>query len=99
VSDERQVMAEGDGWVFSVERQDTGAVLLHMNVEPSLWSVKMYKEMKGVWKNVLDEFRSRGVVEVFSLIPKDKKIERFQEMFELSPLLTFSNGTLYRRVL
>jgi hypothetical protein len=48
---------------------------------------------------ILEEFKKRGIDEVFSLIPKDDKIERFQDMFGLTPLLEFQDSTLYRRVL
>lgn len=96
---DKLVMAEGEGWVFSVEIASTGSVMLHMDVKPYMWDVKMYKEMKGVWKNILAEFKRRGIDEVFSLIPKDDKIERFQLMFGLAPLLEFQDSTLYRRVL
>ena len=98
VSDEKLVMAEGDGWVFSVEVASTGSVMLHMDVQSYMWGVKMYRDMKSVWVGILEEFKKRGIDEVFSLIPKDDKIERFQDMFGLTPLLEFQDSTLYRRV-
>lgn len=99
VSDEKLVIAAEDGAVLSVEIASTGTVMIHLDAGGCDWSLSMYKKWKKIWAGVLDEFKRRGIDEVFSLIPKDDKIERFQDMFGLTPLLEFQDSTLYRRVL
>ena len=99
LSDERLVIVAEDGAVLSVEIASTGTVMIHLDAGDCEWNLSMYKKWKRTWAGVLEEFKRRGIDEVFSLIPKDDKIERFQVMFGLTPLLEFKDSTLYRRIL
>lgn len=60
-------------------------LFIHCNVHE--WDIKIYRKMLFTWEVILDELRSRGCLQVNSIIPKkDTKTRRFQTMFGLSPL-------------
>jgi len=95
----KHLLLEDDGMKLFAELNTTGNVLIHMDVEEGVWSLSTYKRWKLIWNNVLAKFKSEGIDEVFSLIPKDCKIEKFQKLFGLSPVIDFGPFTLYRKVI
>lgn len=97
----RHLLATHGKVTLEAEINKTGAVFLHVNPDPSLkWTKNLYKEWLHIWSQVIDQMKELGISEVFSLIPKDDpKVNKFQGVFGLTPLVEFEDVTLYRMVI
>lgn len=94
----RVVVVDIDSAVLEAE-MNLESVLLHCTYKKDKFTKTDYKEFLSIWVQVLKEFKARGIQEVFSIVPKDKNICKWQSMFGLEPLLEFPDSYLYRRVL
>jgi len=93
------VFYEEPGVKASVSVASTGAVMLHVDIDDGVWGVSMYKRLLEKWFESQELLKDRGVKEVFTLVPDEEKVRKFQELFGLIPLLEFKDGVLYRGIL
>lgn len=73
-------------------------VFLHSFVK-SPFTKSLYKDLISIWVEILESLKDKGLEYVYSCIPKDEKIIKWQEMFGMSPLLEREDCLVYRREL
>lgn len=78
-----------------------GNIFLHVNLKENVkFTHNMYKKMLADWVEVCEELAERGVVEVFSFIStKSNKLNKWQILFGMTPILRTKSHILYRRIL
>lgn len=93
------VLIDKKEYSLTAEIATTGIVLLHFDVEGEGWGLSAYKAMREDWKEVISQLKAQGIDEIFSIIPRDTKTMKFQEMFGLKQLLDLGEYIIYRRFL
>lgn len=76
-----------------------GCMFLHVEVKAEKFTKSMYKEFLAIWVEVMEQLKQKGIDFVYSCIPKDKKILKWQQMFGLSPIAEVGEYYLCRREL
>jgi hypothetical protein len=79
------------------ERNATGQVMIHFDMNPGVWDKSSYKVMKEIWNDEVEKLYMLGIDEIFSLVPNESKVLKFQRMFGMKPLIEFKDVTLFRR--
>ena len=80
------------------EEASTGAILVHLTVYNNVWTKQKYKDWKDKWKDILQDSKTSGIDELFTLVDKhDEKLNKFQKMFGFQELLEFKDYILYRK--
>lgn len=76
-----------------------GNMFLHFEFKGEKFTKSLYVDFLEIWDITINSLKERGINEVFSFIPKDNKIAKWQEMFGLTLLIEFEDNYLYRRIL
>jgi len=76
-----------------------GKVFIHSEYKPDNFSKSVYKQLLEIWIEVMEALKEKGLEYVFSCIPKEEKIMKWQTMFGMSPLLETDDNIIYRRAL
>lgn len=92
-------IVEYDGAVLSAQVQDRGAIFLHLDAGDCKWTHTTLKKWRVIWDDVLEKMKAEGVEEVFSAIPFDCKIAKFQKMFGMKYIFDTADASIYRREL
>ena len=74
-----------------------GIVNLHLNFKAEEFTLSLYKKMLVGLEEIKDEFKKKGVTEIFCIIPTDdKKLLKFEEMmgFELFKEITIEENSI-----
>lgn len=74
-----------------------GDLFLHCEYKKETFSKSMYTYLLNVWVEVCEVLKEKDIECVFSYIPKEEKLMKWQEMFGMSPLLETEEGIMYRR--
>ena len=77
--------------------QNLSALIIHCEYKKSTFTATDYKQLIIIWDYVLTELAKLNINSVISIIPKDKKLMQWQEMFGLSPLLDLGESVIYKR--
>lgn len=96
----RFTIVETDEVVLEGEMHN-GNVFLHVDYKSSVkFSPSIYKKFLRIWATTQKALKEKGVFEVFSFVTTDsKKINKWQSMFGMEPLLETASHILYRRIL
>jgi hypothetical protein len=78
-----------------------GNIFLHVTIkEGVVFTPSVYKRFLEQWTEVTEELAERGIVEVFSFITtKSNKLNKWQKMFGMKPILKLGSHILYRRII
>lgn len=78
-----------------------GNIFLHVTIKDGIKFTKsIYKRMLEDWVEVMQEMSDKGIVEVFSFVStEDTKINKWQIMFGMTPILRMKSHILYRRII
>jgi len=77
------VAVEHEHFTLSIEFTE-GLPFFHMELRK--WSKDLYREYLGIFGEVLEFLKGKGFKEVYVVIPKDKKLLKFENMFGFSIL-------------
>lgn len=75
------------------------SLFIHSTFTGSKFTKTTYLDLLEIWDITTEGLKAKGVKEVFSFIPKDNKIAKWQEMFGMTLFLEFKDNYMYRRVL
>lgn len=81
------------------EENSAGSLLIHCSASDVEWNKSTYERWVIAWMETVAKLKEAGLSEVFAIIPKDKKLEKFGEIFGMSPLIEIQDSTIYRRIL
>ena len=93
----RHTLDFDDDYKLEGELLSSDAIMLHFNTDPAEWGLTQYKYFLARWTYILEELKSKGIVEVFSVVDKEEKVMKFQTMFGMIPLIEMNNVVVYRR--
>lgn len=85
------VFYKDDNFTISIQWVRDQA-FMHVNVVK--WSPSIAKKVKEVWEEVQKFLRTHNKIAVFSFIPKDEKIKKFNELHGMRELRRFREGIL-----
>lgn len=93
----RHIVYEEDDFVVEVSMSEDGLPCLHFDIEPECWCVSKYKDLLVIFEQILQGFKTKGFDAVFSVVPFDEKIEKFQGMFGMVEIGELPIGKVYKR--
>lgn len=76
-----------------------GEVFLHSEVRAEKFTKAIYTYLLELWLEITEALKNKKIDCVFSCIPKDEKIMKWQSLFGMSPILETEDHIIYRREL
>lgn len=90
------ILYEDEYYAMRVE-SNASALMLHVDWKGVPFTKTVYKKCQDSWKRIREHLKSEGFDEVFSLVPKEELVMKWQVMFGMTPLIQFSDCVLFRR--